>query len=197
MGLRNILAVTGDPANIGDYPSATSVFDIDAIGLVRILSRFNEGIDLAGYSVGVKCGFTICCAYNPLALDDELELDRLKRKAEAGAQIVYTQPVFDVELAEKAVRDCEALGVPVLVGVLPLRSQRHAEFMHNEVPGIRIPDWLRKRMADAPDDATALKYGVEEAQNLAREIRKMAQGLYLMPPAGNHQIAQCVLEAVL
>jgi homocysteine S-methyltransferase len=161
LGIRNILAVTGDPANIGDYPSATSVFDIDAIGLCRILSRFNDGIDLAGYSVGVRTGFLIACAYNPLALDPGLELDRLKRKADAGAQLVYTQPVFDSKTAEQASIECEKLGLPCLVGVLPLRSARHSEFMHNEVPGIRVPDWLRQRMADAPDDATAMEVGVD------------------------------------
>lgn len=197
VGVRNILAVTGDPANIGDYPSATSVFDIDAIGLVRILSRFNEGIDLAGYSVGIKCAFTIACAYNPLAMDFELELDRLKRKADAGAHVVYTQPVFDEAIAEQAVETCRQLGIPVFVGVLPLKSNKHSEFMHNEVPGVEIPEWLRKRMAEAPDDASALAVGIEEAQRLSQAIRKMAQGLYLMPPFGSPQIAQQVMEAVV
>ncbi len=196
MGVRNILAVTGDPANIGDYPSATSVFDIDAVGLVRILSRFNEGIDMAGYSVGMKCAFTICCAYNPLAMDADLELDRLKKKLDAGVHLVYTQPVFDEGIAEQAAETCTKLGLPVLVGVLPLRSQRHAEFMHNEVPGIDIPDWLRKRMAETSDDAEALEVGVQEAQKLAARIRQSAQGLYLMPPFGNAIIAERVLESV-
>ncbi len=197
LGLRNILAITGDPANIGDYPSATSVFDIDAIGLCRILNRFNEGIDLAGYSVGVQCAFTIACAYNPMALDTETEMDRLKRKIDAGAQVVYTQPVFDKAFADQAAEDCAALKVPVLVGVLPLRSMRHAEFMHNEVPGIHIPEWLRKRMAEAPDDASALEIGIEESQTLAREIRQVAQGLYLMPPFGSNVIAERVMSAVI
>lgn len=196
MGVRNILAVTGDPANIGDYPSATSVFDIDAIGLIRILSRFNEGIDMAGYSVGLKCAFTICCAYNPLAVDKELELTRLKRKVEAGAHVVYTQPVFDETLAIEAAETCRRLGVPVFVGVLPLRSQRHCEFMHNEVPGIDIPEWLRQRMADAGDDAEALEIGVQEAQKLAKRIKECAQGLYLMPPFGSAVIAERVMESV-
>lgn len=196
MGVRNILAVTGDPANIGDYPSATSVFDIDAIGLVRILARFNEGIDMAGYSVGMKCAFTICCAYNPLAVDRELELSRLKRKVDAGAHVVYTQPVFDEEVALQAVKTCQKLGVPVFVGVLPLRSQRHCEFMHNEVPGINIPEWLRKRMAETSDDASALEVGVEEAQKLAKRIKECAQGLYLMPPFGSAIVAERVMESV-
>lgn len=196
MGVRNILAVTGDPAHIGDYPSATSVFDIDAIGLIRILSRFNEGIDLAGYSVGQKCAFTIAAAYNPLAQEPGFELDRLKRKVDAGAHVIYTQPVFEASLAEECAEACAKLDVPVFVGVLPLRNVRHCEFMHNEVPGIRIPDWLRKEMAEAPDDAAALQVGIAEARNLAGSIKGCAQGLYLMPPAGGTAIAKAVIEAV-
>lgn len=196
MGVRNILAVTGDPANIGDYPSATSVFDVDAIGMVRILSRLNEGIDLAGYSVGVKCGFTIACAFNPIAIDTNVELDRLKRKADAGAHLVYTQPVFKELDAAKALDVTSELDLPVLIGVMPLRSARHAEFMHNEVPGIRIPDWLRKELADAADDASALEIGMEACMNLARYIRKIgAAGLYIMPPANSHAAAVRVMEA--
>lgn len=197
LGVRNILAVTGDPANIGDYPSATSVFDVDAIGLVRILNRFNEGIDLAGYSVGVKCAFTIAIAFNPLAADFDQELDRLRRKADAGAHVVYTQPIFEPSAAEKAVEICSRFGLPVLIGVLPLRNSRHAEFMHNEVPGIDVPGWLRTKIAQAPDDECALEIGIEEAQRLAHSLRHSAQGLYLMPPFGNHAIAERVMEAVI
>jgi homocysteine S-methyltransferase len=195
MGVRNILAVTGDPANIGDYPSATSVFDVDSIGLARILSRLNEGIDLAGYTVGVKCAFTICVAFNPMAIEPKFELERLKRKADAGAHIVYTQPVFEKEAADRAVEACAKLGMPCFVGVLPLRNARHCEFMHNEVPGISIPDWLRQAMASAKDDACALRIGVEQAQELARHIRTVAQGLYLMPPANNADAAVEVVAA--
>lgn len=196
VGVRNILAVTGDPAQIGDYPSATSVFDIDSIGLIRVLSRFNEGIDLAGYSVGVRCAFTICCAYNPVSHDPALELDRLKRKVDAGAHVVYTQPVFSEKHAEQAAATCVKLGIPVFIGVLPVRSARHAEFMHNEVPGVEIPDDLRARLAAAPDDQEALEIGVCAAQTLASKLKKIAQGMYLMPPFGNAKIAQKVMESL-
>ena len=195
LGIRNILAVTGDPTNVGDYPSATSVFDVDAIGLVRILSRFNDGIDLAGYSIGIKCGFTIAVAFNPVAVDADSELDRLRRKVDAGANVVYTQPVFDRESADIAVAACAALAVPCLMGILPLRNPRHAEFMHNEVPGVRIPTWLRERIAGSTDDAEALEIGVEEAAKLSSYLRTVAQGLYLMPPFGNPTIARRVIEA--
>jgi len=197
LGVRNILAITGDPANIGDYPSATSVFDVDSIGLVRILSRFNEGVDLAGYSVGVKCAFTIAIAFNPLAHDMDSEIDRLKRKIDAGAHIVYTQPIFEFEHIERTLEICEKASIPLFVGVLPLRSSRQAEFLHNEVPGIDIPDWLRQKMANAPDDESALQMGIAEAQSLSARIKQTAQGLYLMPPFGNHSIAEQVMDAVL
>jgi methionine synthase / methylenetetrahydrofolate reductase(NADPH) len=196
LGIRNILAVTGDPANIGDYPSATSVFDIDSIGLCQILKRFNDGIDLAGYTVGTKTGFTVCCAYNPNAIDQPGEDDRLRRKLDAGAECVYTQPVFDEEDADHALDICQKLGLPVLVGVLPLRSQRHAEFMNNEVPGIRIPDRLMQAISDAPDDASALEIGLAESRKLSLHIAQGAAGLYLMPPFGNDQIARDVVAAI-
>ncbi len=196
LGIRNILAITGDPANIGDYPSATSVFDIDSIGLVRILSRFNEGIDMAGYSVGAKCAFTIGVAFNPLAQDLGQEIDRVRRKADAGAHVVYTQPIFEERGVNVAVETCGSLGLPVFIGILPLRSSRHAEFMHNEVPGIEIPDWLRQKMADSPDDDCAMETGIDEARRLCSSLKSQAQGLYLMPPFGSHHIAEKVMEAV-
>jgi len=197
LGVRNILAITGDPANIGDYPSATSVFDVDSVGLVRIMNRFNEGVDLAGYTVGLKCGFTIAVAYNPLAQDIDLEIERLKRKVDAGAHVIYTQPIFEYSYVEQAAELAHNLGLPLLIGILPLRSQRHAEFMHNEVPGIVIPEWLRATMASQTDDASALETGIAEAQKLCERLKHDVQGLYLMPPFGNHQIAERVMEAVL
>lgn len=196
LGVRNILAVTGDPANIGDYPSATSVFDIDAIGMVRILSRFNEGIDLAGYSIGMKCAFTIAVAFNPLAQDAELELERLKRKVDAGAHVIYTQPIFESAVLHKTLEMVASTNLPVFVGVLPLKHKRHAEFMHHEVPGISVPAALRKQLAEAPDDEAGLAIGIASAQSLIREARQVAQGLYLMPPFGSATIAAQVMEAL-
>lgn len=195
LGIRNVLAITGDPAQIGDYPTATSVFDVDAIGLVRILKRFNEGIDLAGNTIGMRANFTIAVAYNPLAPDLELERERLQRKVAEGAHLVYTQPIFEMPVVEATAELCRRLSVPWFVGVLPLRSARHAEFMHNEVPGIRIPEAILRRMADAPEEC-ALEVGIEIAQQFLREAAPYAQGIYLMPPAGNAQIALRVLQAL-
>ncbi len=195
LGIRNVLAITGDPAQIGDYPTATSVFDVDAIGLVRILRRFNEGRDLAGNSIGVKANFTIAVAYNPLAPDLEMEQERLRKKVSEGAHLVYTQPLFEMEVVEKTADLMSRLGVPWFVGVLPLRSARHAEFMHNEVPGISIPEEVLQRMASAPEDS-ALEVGLEIARQFVCRAAPYAQGVYLMPPAGSAQIALQVLEAL-
>ncbi len=195
LGIRNVLAITGDPAQIGDYPTATSVFDVDAIGLVRILKRFNEGIDLAGNTIGMRANFTIAVAYNPLAPDLAMERERLQRKVDEGAHLVYTQPIFEMPIVEATAELCQRLGVPWFVGVLPLRSARHAEFMHNEVPGIRIPEAVLRRMAEAPEER-ALEVGLEIAQAFVRAAAPCAQGIYLMPPAGNAQIALRVLEAL-
>ncbi|MCL6473546.1 MAG: bifunctional homocysteine S-methyltransferase/methylenetetrahydrofolate reductase [Firmicutes bacterium] len=193
LGIRNILAITGDPALIGDYPTATSVFDIDAIGLVRILRRFNEGVDLAGNSIGMRTAFTIAVAYNPLAYDQKAEDERLQRKASEGAHLVYTQPIFDIAVLERASETVNRLGLPLLVGVLPLRSARHAEFMHHEVPGVLIPDPIRKRL-EGLDDADARKYGLDVAKEFALQARKLSQGIYLMPPFGNHKVAEAVID---
>lgn len=196
LGIRNILAVTGDPATIGDYPSATSVFDIDAVGLVRILDRFNHGLDLAGYGLGQRCAFTICCAYNPIAVDPETELERLKAKVDAGAKVVYTQPLFDEKHVHETAELCQSLGVHVLMGILPIRSLRHSEFMHNEVPGIEIPEWFRNKVAEAGSDDEVRKIGVEESIRLSQVIRHTAQGVYLMPPAGNHEVARQIITSL-
>lgn len=195
LGIRNILAITGDPALIGDYPTATSVFDIDAIGLVRILRRFNEGVDLAGNSIGVRTAFTIAVAYNPLAYNQQAEDDRLRRKAGEGAHLTYTQPIFDAAVLDRAVASAERVGLPLLVGVLPLRSARHAEFMHHEVPGIHIPTAIRKRLAELTD-ADARKYGIDVAREFALYARQVTQGIYLMPPFGNHKVAEAVIQVV-
>lgn len=195
LGIRNVLAITGDPAQIGDYPTATSVFDVDAIGLVRILRRFNEGRDLAGNTIGVYANFTIAAAYNPLAPDLDAENDRLRRKIDEGAHLIYTQPLFEMPVVERTAKLLQQLRTPWFVGVLPLRSARHAEFMHNEVPGIEIPEPILQRMAHAPEDS-ALQVGLEIAQEFVRQAAPYAQGLYLMPPAGSAQIALQVLEGL-
>ena len=153
LGVRNILALTGDPPRIGDYPTGTGVWDVDSIGLVGILARLNRGEDAAGSPIGAPAGFTIACALDPTAADAATEWDRLERKIAAGAHLIMTQPLDD--LAQVEAMDAEArrrfgprgFPLPVLLGLLPLQSTRHTEFLHNEVPGITIPDGRARRCA--------------------------------------------------
>ena len=195
LGVKNILAVTGDPAQIGDYPEATSVFDTDAIGLVHVLSRMNRGEDLAGNPIGEPPGFLIGAAFNPTAEDLDAEVERLRRKVEAGAHAFWTQPVFEFGALERALERIEDDNVCLLLGLMPLRSARQAEFLHHEVPGINIPSAVRDKLAAlSPDDAP--RYGVDVARNLLARAKPLVSGAYLMPPASRPDLAGDVMEAV-
>jgi methionine synthase / methylenetetrahydrofolate reductase(NADPH) len=195
LGVKNILAVTGDPAQIGDYPEATSVFDTDSVGLIHILSRMNAGEDLAGNPVGEPPGFLIGASFNPTAEDLRSEVDRLRRKVEAGAHAFWTQPVFEYGALERALEKIEDHGVCILLGLMPLRSARQAEFLHHEVPGINIPERIRRKLAELPAE-DAPKYGVEVTQNLLVKARLLVGGAYVMPPASAPDLAGDVIEAI-
>lgn len=195
LGVKNLLPVTGDPAQIGDYPEATSVFDTDSIGLVHIISRFNRGEDLSGNPIGEPPGFLIGVAFNPTAEDLDGEAERLRRKAEAGAHAAWTQPVFEVGALERALEKIEDLKLPIMLGLMPLRSARQAEFLHHEVPGIEIPARIREKLARLPAE-DAPRYGVEAAQSVLLKARPLVQGAYIMPPASMPELAADVMEAL-
>jgi len=194
VGLRNILCLTGDPPSVGDYPNMTAVYDTDSVGLVGIVRKMNQGVDEAGTSIGAPTNFAIGCAVNPTAEDLDHELEHFRHKLEAGAQFVMTQPVYEVACWE---RFLERLGgmpeIPILIGILPLQSFRHAEFLHNEVPGIHVPEWIRKRMHEAGNEGQ--KVGVELAQDLLAQCRAHANGVYLMPSFGRYENCLEVLDA--
>ncbi len=195
LGVKNILAVTGDPAQIGDYPEATSVFDTDSIGLIHILSRMNAGEDLAGNSVGESPGFLIGASFNPTAENLGSEADKLRRKVEAGAHAFWTQPVFEIGILERALEGIDDLDVYILLGLMPLRSARQAEFLHYEVPGINIPLSVRGKLAELSAE-DALRYGVELTQNLLMKARPLVRGAYIMPPASLPDLAGELIEAI-
>jgi homocysteine S-methyltransferase len=198
LGIRNILALTGDPPRAGDYPNATAVFDVDSIGLIGVLKRLNAGTDLGGNSIGEPTTFVIGCAVNPTADTLDEELDRFQRKMEAGAEFAMTQPVYELETLAKFLDKLGKLGkrrVPILLGLLPLQSHRHAEFLHNEVPGINIPDHARAAMRDAGEKG--IEVGVEMCRKLLLEARDLVQGAYLMPSFGRYEVVARVAEAVL
>jgi methionine synthase I (cobalamin-dependent)/5,10-methylenetetrahydrofolate reductase len=194
-GVRNILALTGDPPSLGDFPDSSAVYDIDSIGLIGVLHKMNEGTDRAGEALGRKASFTIACAVDPTRGDLKLEASRLRQKIEAGADFVMTQPIYDVDVW---LRFLEFYGgpipVPVMIGILPLQSARHAEFLHNEVPGITLTESALKRMHDAGPNGRAV--GVEMARELLLDLKPLAQGVYLMPSFGRYEVAAEVLAGV-
>ncbi len=193
LGVRNILALTGDPPRVGDYPTGTGVWDVDSIGLIEILTRLNRGEDQAGSPIGQQASFTIACALDPTAHDAATEWDRLERKIAAGADLVMTQPLYDEAQVEALLAEARrrfgprGIPVPVLLGILPLVSSRHAEFLHNEVPGITIPDPARARMRDAGGAGT--QAGIEMADALLAAVEGEVAGTYLMPSFGRYEQA--------
>src|SRR6267142_2184697 len=194
LDIRNILAMTGDPPRTGDYANATAVFDVDGVGLIGILRRMNEGLDATGSSIGDPTAFCIGAALNPAAEDPDREIERMHRKIEGGASWLQTQPVYDLEALERFLARAGRIAVPVLVGILPLHSFRHAEFLHNEVPGITVPDAARARLRDAGE--SALRAGIEMAQALVAEVRRHHAGAYLMPSFGRFEVVAEVLDAL-
>jgi methionine synthase I (cobalamin-dependent)/5,10-methylenetetrahydrofolate reductase len=195
VGVRNILALTGDPPSLGDYPDSSAVYDVDSIGLIRILNKLNEGVDSAGASIGRQANFTVLCAVDPTRADLDEEVRRLRRKLEAGAQIVMTQPIYDVRVWTLFLEKFGGeIPVPVLIGILPLQSSKHAEFLHNEVPGITLTDRARERMRLAGADGR--REGVEMAQELLADLRPHAQGVYIMPSFGRYEVAAEVMEVL-
>ena len=189
LGIRNLLAVTGDPPKLGDYPHATPVFDVDSVGLVRILRGLNHGLDLAGNPLGAALPFHIGVGANPAAADLESEMGKFGKKAEAGAQYCLTQPVYETRILERFVNDVRGYGIPVLAGVLPLVSSRNAEFLHNEVPGMSVPQPVRDRLAAAPTRQRARDVGVAVARDMVAAARDLAAGVYVMPPFNRFDLA--------
>jgi homocysteine S-methyltransferase len=193
LGVRDILALTGDPPRIGDLPGATGVWDVDSIGLVEILARLNRGEDAAGSPIGQRAGFTIACALDPTAADAETEWDRLERKIAAGAHLVMTQPLYSVEQVEAMFGEAErrfgpgGIPLPVLLGVLPLQSTRHAEFLHHEVPGITIPDAARAALKEAGEHGAEV--GLSMALDLLAAVDDRVAGTYVMPSFGRYEQA--------
>jgi homocysteine S-methyltransferase len=200
LGIRNLFVCMGDPTRIGDYPDAMDHYDIVPSGLIKLTKeRLNAGVDQAGNSIGQPTSFTVGCALNLCADDLDKEIDVLRRKMENGADFALAQPVFEPHRAEAFLRRYEALEgyalrMPVLIGVMPLYSLKHAQFLNNEVPGIHIPNTILERIAGAGDDASA--EGVRIAQELLRDLRDLAQGAYIIPSYGRYALAAQVIDAV-
>jgi len=199
MGVRNIFVVMGDPTAIGDYPEAMDNYDLVPSGLINLIQQgFNSGVDLSGADIGEATSFFVGCALNLNSQDPQRELRLFRKKIEAGADFALTQPVYELDLAANFIsmyqKEYDVLPIPILVGVLPLFSDRHAAFLHNEVLGISIPDGIRERITHAGDQAP--QEGVRIAVELLQELRSSVQGVYVMPPFGRYDLAAEILEAV-
>ncbi len=195
-GLRNILAITGDPPKMGPYPEATAVFDIDAIGLTNLINRLNHGLDPGGNPIGKPTAFVIGVGVNPAAVDPDRELKRFAWKVDAGAEYAITQPVFDPEQLERFLDRIAHVRIPVVAGIWPLVSLRNAEFLANEVPGVTVPAEVIERMRAAQERGkeAALAEGVAIAREMLHRVRPLVQGAQVSAPFGRVSVALEVFQ---
>jgi methionine synthase / methylenetetrahydrofolate reductase (NADH) len=195
MGVRNLLGITGDVRTLGDIPDATAVFDVDSVGLTNLLTRLNHGLDVGGQPIGAPTAFLTGVMVNPAAEDFDAELRRFEYKVEAGAEFAVTRPVFDAAALERFLAriDCR---IPIIATVWPFESASNAEFMANEVPGLRVPDALVQRMRAARSDEAEAAEGVQIAQELGREVVGMVQGLHVASPGGKLSLALRALDGI-
>ena len=198
LGLRNLLLITGDPPKMGPYPDATAVFDIDAIGLTNMVNKLNHGLDLGNNPIGKPTAFTIGVGVNPGAVNLEEEIRRFEYKVEAGAQYAITQPVFDTAQLREFLEKIKHVRIPIVAGIWPLVSFRNAEFLHNEVPGVRVTQEILERMRIASDKSkeAARDEGIAIARESLLEIRAEIQGVQVSAPFGNVKYALQVFDAL-
>jgi homocysteine S-methyltransferase len=196
MGVRNVLLITGDPPQVGDYPDATAVGDVDSIGLTNMVRQLNRGADVGGQGIGAPTAFHIGVAVNPVALDPDEELRRFEYKVKAGAEFAITQLVFDPSELARFLRRVEGFHIPVMAAIAPLESLRHAEFMANEIPGVRVPDEVVERMRHADANGRAAAEGLSIAREIAAEIRPLVQGVQISTAGESIESALGVMEAV-
>jgi homocysteine S-methyltransferase len=196
LGLRNILCLTGDPPKLGNYPDATAVFDVDAIGLVNVVNRLNHGLDIGGNPIGASTGFTLGVAANPGVPDIDNEIRRFAFKVEAGAEYAITQPVFDLRLLEIFLQRIESFRIPVIAGIWPLTSLRNAEFMKNDLR-VSMPDEIMARMAAAETPEAARAEGIRIAQEMLTAAQPMVQGVQVSAPFGRYALAVEIVQQVL
>jgi methionine synthase I (cobalamin-dependent)/5,10-methylenetetrahydrofolate reductase len=194
-GIHNLICITGDPPKMGNYPDATAVFDVDAIGLVNIVHNLNRGLDIGGNPIGTGTGFVIGVGANPGVPNLDEEIRRFEYKVEAGAEYAVTQPVFDLSLLENFLRRIAHHRIPVVAGIWPLVSVRNAEFMKNELR-VSVPDSILERMAATKTPEAAREEGVAIAREMLIAVRHMVQGAQISAPQGRYSSAVDVLEAL-
>ncbi len=186
-GVRNVIAITGDPPRAGTGSRATTVWDVDSVGLIAMLKRFNQGIDVAGKSIGRRASFFVACAVTPVAADLTREMERLSQKIEAGADFIMSQPLWSMEQLETFLERAGDLPIPHVLGILPLESAAHAELLHNEVPGMVVPDDVREAMRRAGENGRSV--GLELAARFIEQARSKVQGVYIITSYGRYDVA--------
>ena len=193
-GLRNYLIVTGDPPKLGNYPDATAVFDVDAVGLTSVVNNLNHGVDIAGNIINPPTSILIGVGANPCALDIDKEINHLKNKVQAGAEYIITQPVFDVEALFRFIDKMDNISIPVVAGIWPLVSYKNAMFLKTEVPGVNVPDSVIKRMEKAKTKEDGLKIGLEIAVEMKEKLASFVSGYQVSAPFGKVDLAIDVLQ---
>ena len=193
LGLRNLLIITGDPPKLGEYPSATGVFDMDSIALTSVVKNLNVGIDIAGNQFSPGLSFTLGVGANPVAVDIEREIEKFRQKVLAGAEYAITQPVFDTSMLLDFLKEVEDVRIPIIAGIWPLTSLKNAEFMANEVPGVVVPEQLIERMAQAKTKEQARTPGIKIAAETVEQIESHVAGFAVSAPFGNVETALAVL----
>lgn len=199
IGLKNVLVITGDPPKMGEYPDATAVFDVDAIGLIHFVKNLNCGLDFANRPIGEATSLVIGCGCNPGAVDMDLEVERLRKKIEAGAEFIFSQPVYEPKLLDTFLTKCRGfLKTPFFVGVLPLASLKNAEFLHNEVPGMQVPEPVMERLRKAATKEAQRDVGLSVAQESLREAKSnsLVKGVYIFPPFGKYEAVLDLIKVI-
>ncbi len=184
-GIRNVLGLTGDPPSLGDYPGASGIWDVDAIGLVGMLAKLNQGQDWNGKSIGSPANFHIGCAFNPTATNLPTEIERLRKKLAAGAQFIMTQPIFDPQVLRDTLQEVGEIKVPIIAGISVLNNYKQTEYLYHEVPGIVVPLTILERMREAGEKSAQV--GLNIATELIENTQGLVQGVYLMPAHGKYE----------
>jgi homocysteine S-methyltransferase len=195
LGIRSVIALTGDPPRMGSYPSASGVWDVDSVGFIKIIKQLNQGLDWANNSIGRPTNFLIACAVNPMADDLERELDRYHEKVEAGADFAITQPLYNLEQLQRFFDRVPQPKIPTWIEIMPLQSYKHAEFCHNELAGVVIPSDVLEQMREAGD--RGMQVGFEQARAFLNEVYERVQGVLFVPSFHRYElVAELVRDAV-
>jgi len=183
LGLHDLLAITGDPARVGDFPGASSVYDVSSFELIQMIKQFNEGLSFSGKDLGQKTSFSVAAAFNPNVRQLDKAVQRLEKKITYGADYFITQPVYSEEKIISIYEETKHLDTPIYIGLMPLTSSKNAEFLHHEVPGIKIADSIRNSMATYKDDPIkAAQEGINITKSLIDTAAELFNGIYLITP---------------